>query len=218
MLIAPTALILSLQSLHLTSTSDAPVSSLVRCWDECFDASSLAMIEKAGKERSHSFTSVFDRRCEAKSPLEFAIQSLLQELDGSSGAFVEYWWRDTRSIQSLEAHQNVDETLCHQSQLPVLLGSEEKIGLQRCPNYGHVLYVAVENVLAPTLVFEEEEELTKNTHQCGPPRLMKKVGSVPACSNRLLRFRGDCLHAVSYPPLEWLNVREKEDFSSSGFQ
>lgn len=211
-LVAAVSSLLSLKSAHLPNvdTPSASRSSLVGCWDGCFDARSLAMIDEAGRKRLHSFTSVFDWRYEARSPLEYAIQSLLHELGQSddsspSGPFVEYWWRDAEEIRSLEAHRDVDETLCRKVQSPVSLGSDARIGTQRCPNFGHVLYVDVENVLAPTLVFEEATA-DQSRQRGGPPRQLKSLWSIPACSNRLLRFRGDCLHAVSYPPLEWLDV------------
>jgi len=211
MLLAAISLLLSLKSSpRLSSDVSVHPSSLAGCWDGCFDASSLAVIDEAGRRRSHSFTNVFDWRCEARSPLEYAIQSVLQELEdptASSGFFVEYWWRDAEQIRPLKAHRDVDEALCRHVQLPVSLGSEDKIGVQQCPNFGHVHYVNVENVLAPTLVFEEKEATDDDKSRGGgPPRELKSLWSVPACSNRLLRFRGDCLHAVSYPPLEWLDV------------
>jgi hypothetical protein len=196
--------------------------SLLGCWDGCFDAPSLAMIRDASARRSHSFTSVFDRRGEARSLLECAIQSLLYEFDRvctgtPSDFFVEYWWRDTERIRMLEAHRDIDETLCRKVQSPVSLGSDQKVGRHRCPNFGHVLYVDVENVLAPTLVFEEEDP-ADDTQRGGPPRSLKTLWSVPAYSNRLLRFCGDCLHAVSYPPLEFLDVPQKREFPELGLK
>ena len=219
LLLIVASLLLSLKSSsRQRGTTTASPSNFVDCWDECFDASSLARIDEAGRARSHSFTSVFDRRCEARSPLEGAIKSILDELDDAgepTGFFVEYWWRDPKRIQSLEAHRDVDEELCRKFQTPVSLGSDTRFGIQRCPNFGHVFYVCVENVVAPTLVFQEEESDDKSHHGGGPPRQLNAVWSIPACSNRLLRFRGDCLHAVNYPPLKFLKDVVSDDDDSS---
>lgn len=213
LLVAAVSILLSLKTSSMQRRehiSAYPSSLVVGCWDGCFDASSLASIENAGRRRSHSFTSIFDRRNEPRSPLECAIQSILNELDDASSSdfFVEYWWRDPtdNNIQCLEAHRDVDEELCRKVQTPVELGSAQKIGMQRCPQFGHVLYVAVDNALSPTLVFEENHVTDKCQRNGGPPRNLKSLWSVPAYTNRLLRFRGDCLHAVSYPPLKWLDV------------
>lgn len=218
-------LLLSLKSSQLQS--NALQTSLVECWDECFDASALTMLDAVGKRRSHSFTSIFDRREVARSPLECAIQSLLHELDQEKNQdrggdtdvtndfFVEYWWRDATKVKCLEVHRDVDEALARKVQTPVSLGSSDKVGEQRCPSFGHVFYVAVDNILAPTLVFEEESD-RDILQESGPPRSLKRLWSVPARSNRLLRFRGDCLHAVTYPPLKWLhNVPAQCTFPTS---
>jgi hypothetical protein len=188
--------------------------SLLGCWDGCVDDSSLEMIRDAGASWSHSFTSVFDRRGKARSLLECAIQSLLHQLDRActgtpSDFFVEYWWRDTERVRMLEAHRDIDETLCRKVHSPISLGSDQKIGLHKYPNNGHVFYVDVENVVVPTLVFEKEDP-TDPSQRGDPPRNLKTFWSVPACSNRLLRFCGDCVHAVSYPPLEFLDVPRKK--------
>lgn len=226
LLLIGVSLLFSLKTCSRQATIDAATVAsvaasrcdLVDCWDVCFDTSSLTQIDEAGRARAHSFTSVFDRRSKARSPLESAIQSILDELDehveSCSDFFVEYWWRDPQRIQSLEAHRDVDEGLCKKIQTPLMLGSDARVGIQRCPNFGHVLYVGVENMIAPTLVFQEEESDGKSHLSGGPPRKLTTLWSVPACSNRLLRFRGDGLHAVNYPPLQWLKDYESDDDSS----
>ena len=185
-----------------------PNKAIVGCWQNIFSEDSRASLVLAGEARSHSFTSVFDRREEPRSALENALISLLNELssDNEQDFFVEYWWRDSSQIRMLEAHRDVDEMLCQKVQLPISLGSGDKIGRQRCPDFGHVLYLEVSpNVRAPTLIWEEST--------CGPgaPRVpLEKLWAVPASSNRLLRFHGDALHAVCYPPLDFLDVAKKE--------
>lgn len=189
---------------------------LVGCWDDLLTPSALATLCVGGERRSHSFTSVFDRRNKPRSVIENVLVSLLEKLDkiipSSEAPFVEYWWRDNKP-RMLEAHRDIDEQLCRKNQIPLSLGSNKKVGLQRCPTFGHVFYVD-STVLAPTLVFEEEG------FGGGPPRKMQRMWSVPSCSNRLLRFRGDCIHAISYPPLVFLDmpyieneqpISEKED-------
>jgi hypothetical protein len=106
----------------------------------------------------------------------------------------------------LEAHRDIDEDYCRKNQVPVALGSDEKFGIQRCPSFGHVLYVHVKDhgatqCLAPTAVWQEE-----GGFQTGPPRNLEKLFVVPAKSNRFLRFRGDCIHAVCHPPLAFLDT------------
>eukprot|EP00569_Conticribra_weissflogii_P010582 CAMPEP_0171383880 /NCGR_PEP_ID=MMETSP0879-20121228/37442_1 /TAXON_ID=67004 /ORGANISM="Thalassiosira weissflogii, Strain CCMP1336" /LENGTH=140 /DNA_ID=CAMNT_0011896019 /DNA_START=237 /DNA_END=655 /DNA_ORIENTATION=+ len=108
----------------------------------------------------------------------------------------------------LEAHRDVDEGLCAKDAIPIGLSSDIKIGKQRCPNNGHVLYVDVEGSIgSPTLVWEEEGGAVP-----GPPGKLSSVWAVPSVSNRLLRFDGKCLHAVAYPPLSFLkNCFEAEE-------
>jgi hypothetical protein len=194
---------------------------MVTCWDNCFDASTLALIRSAGEARSHGFTSVFDRLAYdyvPRSPLESAIVSLLEQIEKDEGLvfeqqrFVEYWWRD--KVRMLEAHRDVDEEYCRKVQTPLSLGSDQKVGEQRCPFFGHVLYVDIvsggtdgdikKTMQAPTLVWEEEGK----SGGTGAPRRLQKLWSVPAVTNRLLRFRGDCFHAVCHPPLAFLDTSE----------
>ena len=66
------------------------------------------------------------------------------------------------------------------------------------------------NVLAPTLVLQEEQKDDNQQARGGPPRKLHSLWSVPACSNRLLRFAGESLHAVSYPPLAFLVSHEQQ--------
>lgn len=173
-------------------------------WDEVFSTKELETINAAGKIRSHSFTSILDRQTlEPRSFIEEAIVSILDELDSctntESGRYIEYWFRSTKKVRMLEAHRDIDETLCSKVQYPIELGSDIKIGKQVCPTFGHVLYLNVDNVLAPTLVWDEETH--DDAKRFGAPQKMNGIWSVPAVSNRLLRFDGKAMHAVCYPHL-----------------
>lgn len=226
-----TSTITHLSSQPLLTPSPSP---LIYVWDNILSSShNIKVLQEAGSIRKHSFTSIIDRECKScvpRSAIESVILSILNEIDDDdvtnknySGRFVEYWYRSSSSgIQMLEAHRDIDEHLCAKIQTPIELGSSIKYGKQRCPSFGHVLYLNVdpELVLAPTLIWEEEhyqhqqkqkqsakdqtqqENLkTTETGGGGPPRKMESVLVVPAKTNRLLRFRGDALHAVSYPHL-----------------
>lgn len=214
--------------LSSTSLSERSESPVVQIWDHVFQDSALQQVKQAGNTRSHGFTSVIDRQDTdaPRTPLETALLAILDQLEAqdevtishSSNAvdatfsrstqfckkqrFVEYWWRD--KVRMLEVHRDIDEEYNKRYEVPTALGSSEKVGLQRCPTFGHVLYVdMVGNFLAPTLVWKEQGEpkvdADSGTFLGGPPRTLESLSVVPSVSNRLLRFRGDCLHAVGYP-------------------
>jgi hypothetical protein len=178
------------------------------------------MIQNAAKLRSHSFTSIFNTLSEPRSVLEAFIINILKNLDGDvsspGGQYVEYWYRyaNHKNIRMLEAHRDIDEVYATKNQIPATLGSDIKFGCQKCPTYGHVVYLSVRgNVLAPTLVYEEEKMSTSDIDMgtncnVGAPGNMTALWSVPAVSNRFLRFRGDAMHAVNYPPFGFLNSKE----------
>ena len=193
------------------------------CWDDCFDTAALATILAAGETRAHGFPYIFDRQGAPWSdppPLGSAIASLLEQIelqqqqqpqhdDGTLSSsvslqrkqhrYVEYWWRDV--VQMLPAHRDIDEDYGRRHQIPVALGSDEKFAVQRCPTAGHVLYVSVVASQAPTVVWQEKGDFAS-----GAPRELDKLVVVPAVSNRLLRFRGDCLHAVCHPAWAFLDT------------
>ncbi|GFH49592.1 hypothetical protein CTEN210_06068 [Chaetoceros tenuissimus] len=204
---------------------DESDQEILYAWDKVFPTKALETINSAGKIRSHSFTSIFDRQTlEPRSFIEEAIVSILDELDSctntESGRYIEYWFRSTKKVRMLEAHRDIDETLCSKVQYPIELGSDIKIGKQVCPTFGHVLYLNVDNILAPTLVWDEETQ--DDAKRFGAPQKMKGVWSVPAVSNRLLRFDGKAMHAVCYPHLrpilgsEEIESMIKEEYLNEG--
>lgn len=75
-----------------------------------------------------------------------------------------------------------------------------------------MLYIDVKGPIgSPTLIWDEVGGAAP-----GPPRQITSVWTVPSVSNRLLRFDGNCLHAVAYPPLSFLNECNKYDNHTSG--
>ena len=206
------------------SEDDFAESPTIQIWDHVFKDSVLKQVKQAGDARSHGFTSVIDRQDTAatRTPLETAILVILDQLEAQdNGAttsstfhaassqpilqkqrFVEYWWRE--KVRMLEAHRDIDEEYNKRHQIPTALGSSEKVGLQRCPTFGHVLYVdMIGDFLAPTLVWKEQGtpklDFDSGVFLGGPPKTLESLSVVPSVTNRLLRFRGDCLHAVAYP-------------------
>ena len=177
----------------------------VQVFDQVFDRSTLEQACKAGLERGHHFSSVFDRRRNkrGRTVLETVIASLLDEC-GDTSRYVEYWWRGTWSEVGL--HRDVDETLNKRVARRGVAhpdGRRTIFGVQRCPNFGHVLYLNVsEGVAGPTCVFEEagEEECDVERSDCtdlgGRPIALRQLVVCPPVCGRLLRFRGDMLHAV----------------------
>ena len=184
----------------------------VRVWDGVFASTALQDVVASGDERSHTFTSVLDREAGAggakhgRTIMEAALCSLLDEI-GDESRYVEYWWR--AEWKNMDVHRDVDEAFCRSRRTP------DGFGVQRCPDFGHVLYLDVEpGVRGPTCVWDEErvdidEELAANggddARAGGAPRRLTTLYTVPAVSNRLLRFRGDLLHAVPQPTLAWLD-------------
>ena len=130
--------------LHSTAPS-------IRVWDGCFAARELDLVRAACAQRGHSFTSVYDRRPEdgpcrgGRTIIEAALNSLLDELDDDS-RFVEFWYRD--QWKPIDPHRDVDEALCRRIRL-----GPDGYGHQRCPHWGHVLYLDVAScVRAPTCI------------------------------------------------------------------
>lgn len=227
------------------SEDDFAESPTIQIWDHVFKDSVLKQVKQVGDARSHGFTSVIDRQDTAatRTPLETAILAILDQLEAQdNGAttsstfhaassqpilqkqrFVEYWWSE--KVRMLEAHRDIDEEYNKRHQIPTALGSSEKVGLQRCPTFGHVLYVdMIGDFLAPTLVWKEQGtpklDFDSGALLGGPPKTLESLSVVPSVTNRLLRFRGDCLHAVAYPIEDLLgppvSVLEEEGLPKGG--
>ena len=183
------------------------VMAPVRVWDGLLAQSTLSTLLDAGEQRSHCFTSIMDRERHGRGRtiIETALTSILDELDDDA-RYVEYWWRG--ESKGMEAHRDVDEALCRSNRV-------NSIGVQRCPQNGHVLYLAIspEN-RGPTCVWEEqnaEERLQASVAttdgsdpRAGAPRPLQAVHVVPAQPGRLLRFDGAALHSVVGSSTEWL--------------
>ena len=185
---------------------------LLQAWDNIFSPKALANVLSGIESRNggeFSFDSVIDRQSPPRSTVESAILSILSQLNDDESRYVEYWVRE--SPVAVAAHRDIDEVYSKKS------SPTTKLGEQRCPNYGHVLYVDVEDEFgSPTLLWDEEGGVDP-----GPPGKLQSIWAVPSVSNRLLRFNGNCLHAVAYPPLSYLknlgseNSEDSDDSSDS---
>jgi len=196
-------LLAALASLHILHALHPP--PLVRVWDRVFSPEVLQSLVAEGERRAHSFTCVFSRGraggAHGRTIIERSLCTLLDEI-GDDARFVEYWWRG--EWLSMGTHRDVDEALCRTQ-------TRGEAGVQRCPDWGHVLYLDVDDgVHAPTCVWEEDGEVPQDGEDVpggragGAPRSLRSLHVVPARAGRLLRFRGDMLHAVPKPTLEWL--------------
>ena len=208
----------AMAALHLLIPITAALTPPVRVWDGVFAQPDLSIIATSGERRQHSFTSVFDRHAfpKGRTVLERSLASILDALDDSS-QYIEYWWRE--EWKSIEAHRDVDETLCLSRK-----HAGSPLGVQRCPNNGHVLYVDVEDdVRGPTCVWVEEPppddfKLAATAEEAdgraGPPRELQSMVVVPCRAGRLLRFSGEAIHAVPRPSCEWL--KDDDDAEQDG--
>jgi len=131
--------------------------------------------------------------------LERALDSILTEL-GDESNYVEYWTR--QEWRSIEAHADVDEFLAkHQD-----AAGTDTTSSFRYPKNGHVLYLQVgSSVRGPTCLFPDRQsggDLLRPV--IGTSDSAVEVVTVPAVEGRLLRFKGDFLHAVPRPTDLWL--------------
>ena len=195
--------------LALAAATTAALTSPIRVWDGIFAPDTLGALVHAGDQRDHQFTTVFDRGSpsgskDGRTIIEAALCSVLDELDDNS-RYVEYWWRGVH--KPMEVHRDVDEAECRTRR------RAGGFGVQRCPCFGHVLYLDIgDGVLAPTCVWEEQDAHGDANAvadaRAGAPRSMRNLHVVPAKAGRLLRFDGALLHAVPKPALQWLPAGE----------
>lgn len=179
----------------------------VRVYDHVFAGASLSHLRDATDQRAHSFTSVYDRSRPCRTIIESAINSLLDEL-GDESRYCELWYRSV--FKPIDAHRDVDEVLCRR----IRIGP---YGVQRCPNWAHVLYLDVEeNLRAPTCLFEERPRDEGVAPTDGAPRPLRTMHTVAAVDNRLLRFPGDWLHAVPQPALQYLGEEAAQAVDAEG--
>ena len=108
----------------------------------------------------------------------------------SDGIYARQEWR------SIEAHADVDEFLAKKEDAE----GKGTVTSFRYPVNGHVLYLQKgSQVRGPTCVFPDRRsggELLREGNDV-------EVFTVPAVPGRLLRFRGDYLHAVPRPTDLW---------------
>jgi len=160
-------------------------------WDNVFSPSACAYLHATSSigGLGDELHTAFDRSLPPRTPLESALHSVLLELDDPSPV-VEYWWRD--EWQHVEAHCDVDEELFEQE------------GRWSFPTNGHVLYLrAGSAVRGPTCVWARGGAVREDF---GP------LTTVPARVGRLLRFPGDCMHAVPEPTDVWLDDDDSDEW------
>lgn len=179
--------------------------SKVGVWNNVIDADHLAPLLHTEASRSGLGHRIFSRPTSSKNPIEQALDSILAELQDDS-KYVEYWTR--QEWRSIHAHADVDEYRAKEEQKT---GCE--VGEFRYPNNGHVLYLQVgSEVRGPTCVFPNRrsggdllrklETGDENDSESNDEDI--ELVTVPAVPGRLLRFRGDYLHAVPRPTDLWL--------------
>lgn len=123
-----------------------------------------------------------------RTAVEASIHSILTSLRDDS-PIVEYWWR--QEWMSLELHRDIDEKLAQQQ------------GPTRYPDYAHVLYLSIgDDVLGPTVVLHDSNE---NKSSDNLDRF-HQMTIIPAVNGRLLRFKGDMMHATPRYYLPYLII------------
>jgi hypothetical protein len=132
--------------------------------------------------------------------IERALDSILTEM-GDDSKYVEYWTR--QEWRAIEAHADVDEFLARTQDAD---GTGATASSFRYPNNGHVLYLKVgSQARGPTCVFPDRQsggDLLRPTRGNADSKTVEVV-TVPAAPGRLLRFKGDYLHAVPRPTDLW---------------
>lgn len=162
----------------------AALAPPVQVFDGAFGSAACDALHAAASARGLGHT-LFDRSLAPRSVLEEGFDSFLTAV-GDASPLVEYWCR--QEWRHIEAHADVDEALASSS------------GTLRFPESAHVLYARVgSEVQGPTCVWEPDAEA--DAHGDGR---FGSLTTVPAVAGRVLRFRGDLVHAVPRPADVWL--------------
>lgn len=162
------------------------VASALQVWDGVLAAGRVGALE-ARLEALGGAHYCFERRERPSSRciVEKTLDALLSSM-GDASPFCEFWSRP--DWINLGAHRDVDEARAARSDGDVVT-----------PINGHVLYVDIgAEVRGPTCLFFEDEAQSK----------ICQLVTVPAKSHRLLRFKGDVIHAVPRPALAYLDPEE----------
>ena len=143
--------------------------------------------------------SCMDRRSvRPRTAVESAIETCLDTL-GNQAPYVEYWWREEWIC--LEAHRDIDELLARDEDNSCTI--KENI---RYPTQAHVYYLDVGNdVCGPTIVFHDDKDNGDYNEKVKTKSSLKACTVVHAKKNRLMRMKGDILHAVPRPELCYFN-------------
>ena len=209
LLVSLLLLALELSTTTITTTTVQGLAQ-VQVFDNVITASTCrSLYELAGNhaDRCHeNGSSYFDRRASARTkpltPLEQALESILQKIDERNGStlndddddgdernnIVEYWHRDEHI--HMDMHVDIDEDAL------------EENDVIRCPEWGHVLYLHVANGLnGPTCILPTD---------CLNDEADSLV-TVPSVAGRLLRFPGSSLHGVPKPHNRWLLPSDEQE-------
>eukprot|EP00966_Prymnesium_polylepis_P052807 1222961-Prymnesium_polylepis.1 len=193
----PCRAIMSAPAVEAPAGSVGEAASAVRVFDGVLDEETLSLLLKAGEQRDHQFTSIYDRGDDAsrrgRTIIETCVTSILDEV-GDRSRYVEYWWRGVH--KNMEAHRDVDEALCRSQR-------RGAAGVQRCPENGHVLYLDLADELrGPTCKPRDSNRgllRTLRPTDRGPrPATGRRVGGA---SRRDDRARRSAERAVSRPDL-----------------
>lgn len=181
------------------SFSASPSHTKVVVWDKVLSSERAETLHLAAKQSGLGHK-LFSRPLDVNNSgiIERTLDSILSEM-GDDSKYVEYWTR--QEWRSIEAHADVDEFLAKNQDAS---GAKDSSSF-RYPNNGHVLYLKVgSQVRGPTCVFPERRS---GGDLLRPPHNNSKTVeliTVPALPGRLLRFKGDYLHAVPRPTDFWL--------------
>jgi hypothetical protein len=169
----------------------------VGVWDDVLSPEAIKYTHEASKQLGSNKHFLFSRPLDTKKSgsIERVLDSILTEL-GDESTYVEYWTR--QEWRSIEAHADVDEFRAKKEDL------EGNNSLDfRYPVNGHVLYLQRgSEVRGPTCIFPDRSS-GGDLLKAGKASDSVEVVSVPVVPGRLLRFRGDYIHAVPRPHDLW---------------
>ena len=159
--------------------------------------------------------------------LEKVLNDVLTQL-GDTNEGVEYWCR--QDYLDLEVHSDIDE---------LALELEEEEGrILRYPEHGHVLYlqIDIENSddaynSCPTCIFptrrggwksslsttrdsddsdDDDDDDDDSGNNNNDNNASIPIVTIPAVQGRVVRFKGDLMHAVPKPATRWLLSKEAQ--------
>ena len=190
-------------SLHNNNDIDT-----VKIYDNVLSVDTCELLDELAQEYEENRggihgSSIFYRRdtnnnMEGKyiTPIEHALHSILTAI-GDNNTIVEYWSR--QEYMNLDVHSDIDEV------------ELEDDGKLRYPQYGHVLYLQVDNDLrGPTCIFPTQLGKWENSSGEGGEERCPLI-TVPAVQGRVVRFPGSAMHAVPKPSTRWFGFNDDDE-------